>query len=243
MLPSPTVEPSERLRAFAAAMPAERLPIFAFVREVAATVPEDAVVLDVGSGTAPYHELFAHTRYTTVDWKGSPHPEGRDADVVASAAAIPLPAASVDVVLLTQVLEHVPEPAVVLAEQRRLLRDGGRLVVTVPLAWELHEQPHDYFRFTGAGLRALLEAAGFTVERLDARGGALDTVAQLLRNVSWQLGSRPEDGLDDLRPAGGALLRSLADEIARLQPLAAVDVLPLGFQAEAVKPGPGDAPT
>jgi len=226
---------SEQLRGFVAAMPTERLPILTFVEQAARTVGNGAAVLDVGAGTAPYRELFSHTRYRTVDWPGSPHAAGRDADIVASAEAIPLPSRSVDLILLTQVLEHVPRPLAVLDEQHRLLREGGRLIVTVPMTWELHEQPHDYFRFTAAGLAAVLEQSGFAVREQSARGGTLDTIAQLLRNVSWQLGSRPEDNLDDLRADAAILLREVAAFLETMQPLATVDLLPLGFQADAEK--------
>ncbi|MGI8622840.1 MAG: class I SAM-dependent methyltransferase [Solirubrobacteraceae bacterium] len=227
---------SEQLRDFVAATPVEREPILAFVHEVARTVPAGSTVLDVGAGDAPYRELFAHTDYTTVDWGQSLHDGGQGGtDLTASADAIPLPALTADLIMLTQVLEHVPRPLAVLQEQHRLLRDGGRLVVTVPMTWELHEQPHDYFRYTAAGLRAVLEQTGFRVLRVTGRGGALESVAQLLRNLSWQLGSRPEDRLDDLRADAGPFLRSLADHLVQMQPLATADILPLGFQAEAVK--------
>jgi len=58
------------------------------------------------------------------------------------------------------VLEHVPEPAQLLGEAGRVLRNGGHLVLTAPHIWGVHEEPHDYYRFTGFGLAHLARRAG-----------------------------------------------------------------------------------
>ena len=88
----------------------------------------------------------------------------------------PVPDASVDVVLCTETLEHVPDPPAFLAEAFRCLRPGGRLLLTVPFAARWHYIPHDYWRFTPSGLDRLLSAAGFARVAVFARGNAL-TVA------------------------------------------------------------------
>ena len=76
--------------------------------------------------------------------------------VVGDASRLPLRDASIDVVTMIEVLEHVPEPWRAVDEARRVLRPGGVLVGSAPLVWPIHADPHDYFRFTDAGLRALL---------------------------------------------------------------------------------------
>jgi SAM-dependent methyltransferase len=223
---------SEALRTFTAEFPWERESILEFVRGVAADVPAGARVLDVGAGDAPYRELFAHTDYMTTDWAGSEHEGASAADIVASAEALPVEAASFDVALCTQVLEHVPDPAAVVTELRRVLRPGGSVHLTVPFVWEMHELPHDYFRYTGPGIGALLERAGFTNIDVAPRNDCFTTVAQLLRNLDSVMGRAP-DGLDPVRDEVGIAMRKLADQIAELAPLDARRIMPLGYRASA----------
>jgi SAM-dependent methyltransferase len=228
---------SEALVAFVEELPWERESIAAFVQAVARTVPPGARVLDVGAGDAPYRELFAHADYRTTEWEESPHEGAVRADVVGSADALPLDDASVDVVLLTQVLEHVPQPRAVLAELRRVLKPGGWVHLTAPLVWEVHEAPYDFFRYTGYGLQALLEDAGFAEVEVAPRNGALTTLAQLLADAGSIIGRSAPDGLDEQREAVGAALAALAEPLARLEPLDARRVFPLGYRASAIRPG------
>jgi SAM-dependent methyltransferase len=217
-------------------MPYEREPILAFLMRVAERLSPGSRVADVGAGDAPYRELFDHVEYVTVDWEHSPHEGAASVDVLASADAIPVDDGCFDAALLTHVLEHVPDPARVLAELHRILRPGGSLFLTAPLAWELHELPHDYFRYTAPGLRTLLEGADFDHIEIEARNDCFSTLAQLMRNVAYGMGDAP-DGLDDRREEASKVLVDLADEIAKLAPLDARRVFPLGYAATAVRPG------
>jgi SAM-dependent methyltransferase len=226
---------SEDLRKFVSEMPHEREPILRFLMAKAHQLAPGSRVADVGAGDAPYRELFRHVEYITIDWELSPHEGAGEADVVASAYSIPLAAESFDAMLLTQVLEHVADPLAVLAEQRRLLRPGGSLFLTVPLVWELHELPHDYFRFTAPGLQSLLERAGYAQIEITPRNDCFSTLAQLLRNVRGYMGSAP-DGLDQRREQAADALGRLADSIAELGRLDTRMILPLGYAVSAVRP-------
>jgi SAM-dependent methyltransferase len=226
---------SESLRRFVEELPAVRRPILELVRSGAAELSPGAAVLDVGAGDAPYRELFAHTDYRTLEWAESVHEAAHSADILASAEAIPVAAASFDAIVLTEVLEHVPDPPAVLAELARILRPGGRLFLTVPFAWPLHELPHDYFRYTDAGLRALLERAGFESVLIQASTDSFTTVAALLRNIGSVTGRDPSDGRDAAREKAAEVLAELADHVEALGPLDVDRVLPLGFAASATR--------
>ena len=226
---------SEALRRFTVEMPYERGPILDFVIEVAAATPSGTRVLDVGAGDAPYRELFAHTEYVTNDWAGSEHPGARSADVIASADTLPLADASFELILCTQVLEHVPEPSDVLRECFRVLRPGGRIALTVPLLWEQHEMPYDFYRYTESGLRHQLEKAGFAELEIKPRSDGFTAVAQLLTNLGWAMGDA-QDGLTAARIEAREVLAAAAKEIARLAPLDAARIMPLGYTAHGRKP-------
>jgi SAM-dependent methyltransferase len=213
-------------------MPFERRSILAYMREVAGSLDPGAAVLDVGAGKAPYRELFEHCSYMTADWEGSIHEQAGEVDFVARADALPLDDAAVDAVLLTQVLEHVADPAGVLGETARVLRAGGGVFLTVPFVWELHELPFDFWRFTPASLERLLEHAGFGEIEIRPRNDCFTTVAQLMRNLGSAMGRAP-DGRDEERDRAAELLAQLADRVAALAPLDVSGIMPLGWAATA----------
>lgn len=130
-------------------------------------------VLDVGSGAQPYRPLLPpDARYRAIDSASAESDFGYsmpDTDYF-HGDHWPVADASVDLVLSTETLEHIPEPAVFLAEARRVLREGGRIVLTVPFSARWHYIPHDYWRYTPSSLRNLLERAGFAAVVVNARG-------------------------------------------------------------------------
>lgn len=232
---------SERLRKFVEEAPYERRTILEFVRGAARGLPAHSRVADIGAGDSPYRELFDHCEYLTVDWDQSVHSGASGADVVSSANSIGLPDDSVDAALLTQVLEHVPDPQAVLLDVYRILRVNGPVFITVPLIWELHELPHDYYRYTPMSLQLLLEQAGFQDVRVEPRNDCFTTIAQLMRNAGWAMG-RAGDERDLEREKVMEALEQLSDSVAALAPLDVKRIMPLGYSAVAHR-GPVSART
>ena len=147
-----------------------RLILAALKRELASF---SGLVLDVGCGVKPYRSLLLAppsraTAYVGVDLPGNPY---ATPDLEWDGASLPKPDASVDAVLMTEVLEHCAEPAAVLKEVCRVLRPGGFLFITTPFIWPIHAIPHDEYRFTPFALERLLTAAGFADLRIAATGG------------------------------------------------------------------------
>jgi SAM-dependent methyltransferase len=120
-------------------------------------------LLDVGCGSKPYRSLFAVTAYIGLDIDSELTRTRGIADYLYDGNAFPFADASFDSVLCNQVLEHVFNPDEFLGEMMRVLKPGGKLLLTVPFVWDEHEQPYDYARYSSFGLRALLEKQGFKV--------------------------------------------------------------------------------
>ena len=118
-------------------------------------------LLDVGCGQKPYVHLFDVDEYVGLEIDTPENRLHKNADQYYDGTRFPFPDTCFDSVLCNQVLEHVFEPTAFLSEIRRVLRPGGRLLLTVPFAWDEHEQPWDYARYTSLGLRYLLEGGGF----------------------------------------------------------------------------------
>jgi SAM-dependent methyltransferase len=116
-------------------------------------------ILDYGSGGSPYRSLFGDCIYHRADLIG-----GENLDFsYGTDALLPPDASNYDCVLSTQVLEHVEDPDEYLRECHRILRPGGRLILTTHGLFEDHGCPYDYWRWTVYGLRRLVERAGFEV--------------------------------------------------------------------------------
>jgi D-inositol-3-phosphate glycosyltransferase len=236
---------SKQLEAFNLGAPYVREGIAAFVAEAARQLVPGARIADVGAGDAPYRELFGHADYVTIDWEHSIHPGAPKSDLIASAESLPLDDGSVDAVLMTEVLEHIATPANALAEAARILRPGGRIFLTVPFIWMLHEMPYDYFRYTPSGLRVLLAQAGFEDVTVTSRGNFFTALGQLFQTTPAWLEEHPKlDDLDQRRSLAAGFMTDLADTIASLSPLDTRVLLPLGFNAVARRaaavPGLGD---
>lgn len=133
-----------------------------FVREQSALLPAGTRVLDAGAGECAYKPLFAHCDYIAADLAvGDVGWNYRNLSAVCVLHHLPFADASFDVVLSTQTLEHLKQPAESVRELFRVLKPGGRLLMTAPMAQLEHQTPYDFFRYTSFGLKALCEQAGF----------------------------------------------------------------------------------
>ena len=162
--------------------------LYEFMAQAGASLSAEARGLDAGAGEGKYCEDLAHTRYVGVDLSvGDAAWDYSNLDALANLVALPFCEASFDAAVCTQVLEHVPEPAQVLAELYRVLRPGGRLFLSVPQSWYQHQKPHDYYRYTSFGMRYLLEKAGFEVQAIEDMGGYFWYLSFTLQHVNYWL--------------------------------------------------------
>ncbi len=139
-------------------------------------------LLDLGCGNKPYESLFVGkiTRYVGCDIVQSSE---NLVDFICPANKLCFSDEEFDTVFCTQVMEHVADYQGMIEETYRVLNKEGIAIYTVPLCWELHEEPYDFHRFTKYGLKDLFESKGFIIELIKPNGGKWASVFQLWLNV------------------------------------------------------------
>jgi SAM-dependent methyltransferase len=186
--------------------------------------------LDAGSG-----ERKIHPRMLAIDVN-----PGAKLDCLASVEALPFAAESLRVVVSQEVVEHVSDPWQAIAELARVLKPGGRLYLQAPFVIGYHASPRDYWRFTGEGLRRLIESAGLEVERLEPSVGAGSGLYRVAVEFWAVLAAAVLPPLYlPVKALGVVLFRPLcfADRLTASSP--AAHRIPGGYLAIAVKPSCG----
>lgn len=136
----------------------------------------ELTVVDYGCGPKPYRPLFGPaTRYLGADL-----PDNKEADVILDTnGGLPLANECSDVVISSQVLEHVLDVKQYLGECRRVMRSGGLLLLSTHGSWIYHPHPTDVRRWTGWGLQFEIEQCGFKAVEVIACVGPLAYATQL----------------------------------------------------------------
>jgi len=135
-------------------------------------------VLDVGCGTKPYQHLFRghYTEYIGIDFETV---QKSKADVFANSLHLPFRSNALDTVFSTQVIEHIPDPFLMMREMARVVRPLGHVIITAPQVWPIHEAPYDFFRYTNYGLEHLATQAGLNVVLMRERHGGVYALGQM----------------------------------------------------------------
>jgi SAM-dependent methyltransferase len=159
-------------------------------------------LIDLGCGDMPFRQQLSSQleAYDSLDF----FPRSNQVTYVGDIQHMDMiPASTYDTAICLEVLEHIGDPFMAVREIQRILKAGGVLIVSVPHLSRLHDEPHDYYRYTRHGLRYLLEQNGFSIQVLEQRGGLfsflghqVSTVAlglvwrvPLLQQVAWFLNS------------------------------------------------------
>ena len=141
-------------------------------------------LLDIGCGEMQYKKLIESkvklSSYTGVDIENPIYQKEIKPDVFWDGKTIPLEDNSFESAILIEVLEHVPEPQTVLNEIARVLKVEGKLLITVPFLWNLHDTPNDEFRYTPYSLTRFIENAGLEVLEMKRFGGWHGSFATML---------------------------------------------------------------
>lgn len=136
-------------------------------------------LLDVGCGKKPYQSLFSVANYVGLDIDSETTRKHGIADYLYDGKRFPFEDAAFDSMLCNQVFEHVFNPDEFLDEIIRVLKPGGKLLLTAPFVWDEHEQPYDFARYSSFGLCALLEKTGFHIIQHKKLGADASILFQL----------------------------------------------------------------
>jgi SAM-dependent methyltransferase len=151
-------------------------------------------VLEIGVAANDYDTAFPHRTTLDID-------PARKPDVLADIVKMPFPEDTFDAIICSEVFEHLPDPVAAARELRRVLKPGGRLILTTRFAFPIHDAPGDFLRYTPYMLRRIF--ADWDVEALEYEADPFGTVAVLLQRIIFQT---------DLR--GGKLTKGLVYVLA-----------------------------
>jgi SAM-dependent methyltransferase len=189
-------------------------------------------VLDVGCGVKPYYPFFADAaEYVGVDVQENPH-----ADLVGAVEELPVPDGSYDIVLCTQVLEHVNDPAAAIRELHRVTVPGGRVLASTHGVQVYHPNPQDFWRWTQTGLERLFCGVEWESIAVLPGAGSAEALAMLIGTYIHLLGKRA--GVAVLARPVVAALNAAAAALDRRVPLLRAPIpgaLFANFHVTAVK--------
>lgn len=137
-----------------------------------------SVVIDVGGKKEIGDKGFRYPVKSAGSWIYLNIETKTNPDVVADAVKLPFQDASVDLVICTEVLEHLVTPALCIDEIWRVIKPGGILIGSAPFVFPVHGDPNDYYRYTDSGLRTMFKK--FSVVEIEPMGGSLGTIGLLL---------------------------------------------------------------
>ena len=153
----------------------------------------DLALLDVGAGPTQFRKLFLRfASYVGLDF----YPYSHVSVVSDVSKHLPLKSEVFDIVVLSNLLEHVPDAQTVLTEAYRVLKQGGVCCATIPFLMRVHQAPYDFNRFTLYQLQRLFENAGFRNVQVEPLGLPMDVYRSMQRHFFGHL-------LDALKAKGG----------------------------------------
>lgn len=152
-----------------------------WIKSQAKKVPAQSKVLDVGAGDGAYKSYFKNCEYVAQDFLQTPDLAYGKIDVVSDITNIPLRSNEFDVILCSEVFEHIPYPEKSLKEIVRLLKPGGKLIFSAPLGSGQHQQPyHFYGGYTRFWYEKFFPDNGLKIDSLIPNGGQYGHTAELL---------------------------------------------------------------
>jgi SAM-dependent methyltransferase len=144
-------------------------------------------MMDFGCGLKPYRNMFDVDEYIGVDYQAEGETYEQSAvDVFYDGRSLPFPDGHFDSIFSSEVFEHIFNLPEILPELKRVLKPGGRILITCPFAFGEHEIPSDFARYTSFAMQHMLTTNGFRILDQRKTGGNVEVLTQL-RIVYWNL--------------------------------------------------------
>ena len=147
------------------------------------------LLLDLGCGFAPlfrYYEKYV-SDCVCVDWENTLH-KNPYLDLVCDITAdLPFDDGTFDTVILSDVLEHIPNPSHLLSEVKRIVKDGGYIFLNSPFMYWIHESPFDYHRYTKYSYELMANGLDLTIACLDEMGGGIEVFVDVSGKLAGQI--------------------------------------------------------
>jgi SAM-dependent methyltransferase len=146
--------------------------------------------VDIGCGTKPYEKFFRHSEYVGLEYDTGIDQDKKTADIYYTGDRFPFDDRSFDSAVCNQVLEHIFNPETFISEINRILKTGGKLLLTVPFVWDEHEQPYDFARYSSFGVTHLLVNKGFKIISHEKSVSDFRTIIQLINTYLYKITRR-----------------------------------------------------
>jgi len=142
-------------------------------------------LLDLGCGKVPLYAAYASCvdEITCVDWAPGEHID-LPCDL---SQPLPFERERFDTIILSDVLEHMPEPELLWREMTRVLKPGGKIIMNVPFYYSVHAHPHDYYRYTCFALERFVKINTLALVCLLPVGGIVEIIADLFAKAFSKL--------------------------------------------------------
>lgn len=192
-------------------------------------------LLDLGCGEAPLYVAYGPLAdsVTCVDWADNPYLDFT-CDLT---QRLPFDDASFDTIVLSDVLEHIPNPEHLWSEMSRIVRPQGTVIVNVPFFYWIHAHPHDFHRYTRFALERLAQLNGLEVRVLEPLGGVSEVAADISAKLAGRL---PGLGRPVASAVQAAALGFNRTALGRRSVAVTADYFPLGYFMVAQRPALDD---
>lgn len=162
--------------------------LYEFLNPQFSKIKSGEKVLTVGAGGEVNKLLYEYAEKADFKVTSFDIDEDREPDILGDLHSYDFGENRFDTIVLSEVLEHLHSPHLGIQNVHRSLKPGGRLILTTPFIFPIHDRPYDFYRYTKYGLEHLL--SGFEDVEIRERNSALEAIDVLWLRLNKISGKR-----------------------------------------------------